>query len=536
MLFPEATSRDSFDKLYEQFGVEKNYKWVKERITMMSDAWLNVAKTRKNTNRKQMNIHIHMGLLEYAMGAQHGGPLGELVQWSDLIAGLYVLGHNVSISQSSIEMMKVYNKYDDKSPCPPKKLPFHLLFTDILGARALENKMSSGFLNAIKCRIRVLDSFGTEAMFNIVNYSSRPEREHSMKYGGLELDLKQFYTMFPHSPDNTFLGFVLQNPDNVNNNTSVDIISERNIALIYGKDENYFANQRQFLDQLNSYFPEIHTTVAKLSGNVPSYVINHGVLPLKELYKLYKKVKVFVGLGFPYEGPAPIEAIANGAFYLNPTFKPQLNSENTEFFSLKPTRRKVASQNPYSEIFIGKPYVYSVDINNHSAVEEILRQIKSSKNPKPYLPFELTFAGMLERADLFTQRQDFCRIKSFTNISGDNNWWPPLEALKVALAPPKKTCNDACGDLGLICEPSFFQAINRNETFAQIGVTCEEIITPIASKSEIDYPGYQADTNKCFLQSVRYLFSCADRVTNVTMLCPCRDFIKRQTALCSKCV
>ena len=29
-------------------------------------------------------------------------------------------------------------------------------------------------------------------------------------------------------------------------------------------------------------------------------------------------VKVFVGLGFPYEGPAPLEAVANGAAYLNP--------------------------------------------------------------------------------------------------------------------------------------------------------------------------------------------------------------------------
>lgn len=33
--------------------------------------------------------------------------------------------------------------------------------------------------------------------------------------------------------------------------------------------------------------------------------------------KLYV-VQVFVGLGFPYEGPAPLEAIANGAAFLNP--------------------------------------------------------------------------------------------------------------------------------------------------------------------------------------------------------------------------
>jgi alpha-1,3(6)-mannosylglycoprotein beta-1,6-N-acetyl-glucosaminyltransferase len=29
-------------------------------------------------------------------------------------------------------------------------------------------------------------------------------------------------------------------------------------------------------------------------------------------------MQVFVGLGFPYEGPAPLEAIANGAAFINP--------------------------------------------------------------------------------------------------------------------------------------------------------------------------------------------------------------------------
>lgn len=31
-------------------------------------------------------------------------------------------------------------------------------------------------------------------------------------------------------------------------------------------------------------------------------------------------LKLFLGLGFPFEGPAPLEAIANGAVYINPMF------------------------------------------------------------------------------------------------------------------------------------------------------------------------------------------------------------------------
>ena len=30
-----------------------------------------------------------------------GAPLGEMVQWSDLIAALYILGHDVTISVNS---------------------------------------------------------------------------------------------------------------------------------------------------------------------------------------------------------------------------------------------------------------------------------------------------------------------------------------------------------------------------------------------------------------------------------------------------
>lgn len=35
-------------------------------------------------------------------------------------------------------------------------------------------------------------------------------------------------------------------------------------------------------------------------------------------YFLFVHLQVFVGLGFPYEGPAPLEAIANGCFFINP--------------------------------------------------------------------------------------------------------------------------------------------------------------------------------------------------------------------------
>lgn len=55
-------------------------------------------------------ILVHLGLLTKESGfkiaetAFSGGPLGELVQWSDLITSLYLLGHDIRISASLAEL------------------------------------------------------------------------------------------------------------------------------------------------------------------------------------------------------------------------------------------------------------------------------------------------------------------------------------------------------------------------------------------------------------------------------------------------
>ena len=85
--------------------------------------------------------------------------------------------------------------------------------------------------------------------------------------------------------------------------------------------------------------------------------------------------QVFVGLGFPYEGPAPLEAVANGAVFLNPVFEPPHSSKNHAFFKGKPTHRQLTSQHPYAEHFIGEPYVYTIQVNQSNEVEKVLDRI-----------------------------------------------------------------------------------------------------------------------------------------------------------------
>ncbi len=88
-----------------------------------------------------------------------------------------------------------------------------------------------------------------------------------------------------------------------------------------------------------------------------------------------QEAKLFIGLGFPYEGPAPLEAIANGCFFLNPKLTPPVNRVNTKFFTGKPTLRSLSSQNPYTEEFISEPYVFTIDASNSDEMDKAVKKI-----------------------------------------------------------------------------------------------------------------------------------------------------------------
>lgn len=467
--------------------------------------------------------------------AQEGGPLGELVQWSDLIASLYVMGHELVITRTKAELIHLYaksfNRAKPECPIDEKNLPFDLIYTDVIGYNQM-SKMLTRF-KKVQCRFRILDSFGTIQKFNVIAHS------RGNPYGGLRLDLRQFNTMFPHTPDNTFLGFVVEKAgDNplVNEGTEV----KRDIALVYGKDEKFWKGYSQYLSIVNEYIPEIHGTVSK-GSNVPSFVINHGVLPISELFKLLRRTKVFIGLGFPFEGPAPLEAIAMGAKFLNPRFNPPIDSRNHAFFKSKPTRRIITSQNSYAELYIGRPYVYTVDVTNVTELRSALSKITEDKNHAPFLPYEFSAQGMLERVAVLVEMQNLCRALPYikddnlnrTTKIDDARLWPPLRSLKVVTAIDI-TCNEACSLRGLICEPSFFNAVNRRKAFHENNLHCAQV--KYSSVLRAEFPAYDEDSNTCFLQTNPLFFSCSESTNYYTRLCPCRDFIKGQVALCEHCI
>lgn len=396
--------------------------------------------------------------------------------------------------------------------------------TDYIGLKELSTKI--GALSAkFRCKLRVVDSFGTEAQFNFNLYKEKLPGGSVAPFGRYNLNLRQFQTMFPHSPDNTFLGFVVNAQPPVN---TVKKSRRKAKALVYGKHVNMWKDvkDKTFLEVVNKYM-EVHATVGggnhnEVASHLPSFVINHGVVTPMELQQLLNESMVFVGLGFPYEGPAPLEAIANGCFFLNPKFIPPKSRANTPFFKDKPTLRQVTSQHPYCEEFIGSPYVYTIDMKNVSEVERVMKEVML-KEVEPYLPIEFTHEGMLERVSALVQNQDFC----------DQNHWPPARALVTVKGEAGTSCKQVCLSKGMVCEPEFFKAINSRTSLIENGFPCnasrlEEVPSLIA-------PGYREEPRACIVQTQSLLFSCTGTSPTTMRLCPCRKYKKGQVALCEDC-
>uniref|UniRef100_A0AAY4BXM3 alpha-1,6-mannosyl-glycoprotein 6-beta-N-acetylglucosaminyltransferase n=1 Tax=Denticeps clupeoides TaxID=299321 RepID=A0AAY4BXM3_9TELE len=487
-------------------------------------AWRNHSSTPSVRTTPSSQILVHVGFLTEESGdvfspkVLKGGPLGEMVQWSDILAALYVLGHDLKISVSVKELQRFLGVPPGRGNCPlTGRLPFDLIYTDYHGLQQMKQQMGIS-LKKHKCHIRVIDSFGTEPAYNHEEYAT--QHNYRTNWGYWNLNCRQFMTMFPHTPDNSFMGFVAE----VMNETDKRITRLNKVdsmAVVYGKEPSMWKGKEKFLAILHRYM-EIHGTVyyeAQRPPEVPAFVKNHGLLPQQELQQLLRKAKLFIGFGFPYEGPAPLEAIANGCIFLQPKFQPSHSSLNHEFFRGKPTSRQVSSQHPYAQQYIGRPHVLTVDFNDSRQFEDAVHEVMRTQ-VDPFLPYEYTCEGMLESALVWAP-----------NITAPA-CWPPLSAMQLLLAQEGVSCVGSCQVEGLICEPAFFPFINNPEAFTGLRVHCE------ALEAEVNhiFPAVSVEPGECFLQKEPLLYSCAGVQAKHRRLCPCRDFLRGQVAMCKDCV
>ena len=99
-------------------------------------------------------ILVHIGALsdksgfKLAENADHGGPLGELVQWSDLIATLHILGHRISFSTEHTQLKHMLppppTKDSKVGGCPTGvERRYDVIFTDIVGLKQFKQAVKN---------------------------------------------------------------------------------------------------------------------------------------------------------------------------------------------------------------------------------------------------------------------------------------------------------------------------------------------------------------------------------------------------------
>ncbi|CAG5947748.1 unnamed protein product [Menidia menidia] len=570
----QAAFRTDLSVLLDQIGGGKeSLSFMKHRIRHFTEQWVTAANRLDDKLghqwRDQKKILVHVGFLTEESGdvfspkVLKGGPLGEMVQWADILTALYVLGQNLKISMSVKELQSFLGVPPGRGSCPlTGPLPFDLIYTDYHGLQQMKQHLGLS-LKKHKCHIRVIDTFGTEPAYNHEEYATL--HGYRTNWGYWNLNPRQYMTMFPHTPDNSFIGFVSEE-FNKTEKRNIQQNKVNNMAVVYGKEASMWKGKESFMEILHRYM-EVHGTVyyeTQRPPEVPAFVKNHGLLPQHELQQLLRKAKLFIGFGFPYEGPAPLEAIANGCIFLQPRFQPPHSSLNNDFFRGKPTTREVFSQHPYAERYIGRPHVMTVDYNNSFEFDSAIKEIMRTK-VEPYLPYEYTCEGMLERVHAYVQNQDFCAPEDpviFTNLSrivygGGSRFietlfvplpnstsltwasnvraptvWPPLSSLRLLASEEGQSCVDACRLVGLICEPAHFRFINNKDALHGLEVQCKVV------NSEINHilPAFSVVQQECSLQEEPLLYSCAGHSLKYRRLCPCRDFRDGQVALCKDCL
>ena len=85
----------------------------------------------------------------------------------------------------------------------------------------------------------------------------------------------------------------------------------------------------------------------------------------------------------------------------------------------------------------------------------------------------------------------------------------------------------------LVCEPSYF---NKANTMTQFSMDGEKTpCTAFRLASDIFFPAIDREPDYCVLQRNPRIYSCAGSSRKYKRLCPCRDFIHGQLALCKNC-
>ncbi|VDP65705.1 unnamed protein product [Echinostoma caproni] len=365
--------------------------------------------------------------------------------------------------------------------------------------------------------------------------------------------------------------------------------SGKPVALVYGKEAYMWEKALNYLVVLSEFF-EVHANVLDVAlAPEFSFVIQHNCSYGAKFNALLRSAKVFVGLGFPYEGPAPLEAIANGVIFLNPVFKTPHSRNNTKFFADKPTSREVSqhrkrccvvsclcaaclrlftlrlcwrccisafavpdlllhhqhqnrsaeyceltSQQPYLERYVGEPYTYLIETDNPDQIRQTVRRLMSQKKKlhteiqQQTMLFEHILGGTIVRSCADTCIEISPQIRSQTNSTYLN---------KRLLDVPSPSNPYTVSAPLMFCAPEHFTSVNHYRVLESLlpdDIRCNRI----ESVSNPAAPYWDPTTRSCVFQADRLLFDCTARLADAQMqrICPCQVGLPGQVALCVDCV
>ncbi|KAI2585280.1 alpha-1,6-mannosylglycoprotein 6-beta-N-acetylglucosaminyltransferase B [Homo sapiens] len=201
----QAVFRSNLSHLLDLMGSGKeSLIFMKKRTKRLTAQWAlaaqRLAQKLGATQRDQKQILVHIGFLTEESGdvfsprVLKGGPLGEMVQWADILTALYVLGHGLRVTVSLKELQSNLGVPPGRGSCPlTMPLPFDLIYTDYHGLQQMKRHMGLSF-KKYRCRIRVIDTFGTEPAYNHEEYATL--HGYRTNWGYWNLNPKQFMTMF----------------------------------------------------------------------------------------------------------------------------------------------------------------------------------------------------------------------------------------------------------------------------------------------------------------------------------------------------
>jgi hypothetical protein len=314
---------------------------------------------------KVLVINANYG--HYIGNAMNGATMGELVYWRSVLFALAHLKIDVEFATTIYHVKSLVVQGREKE--------FDVVVTDIYTISSILENCPSIFAPSYRCKFLLLDDWGT------------PPEQNS-----LLLHTRQYMVPWNFTGHNYVLGHML--PPVVLRG------AKKHQAVLWGKEPRYFKDFQDLIAEIQKLIPLVAT--AKEDAQFPDGVVNLGIVDQATRNRLFRESKFLIGFGDPVIGLTPLEGLNAGMAYINPLFSPPKNfSMNVEFC--------FSSQHFEAEKY-GKPYVYTVDIQDMEQVLGAVKDILSHNGGRgigSYRRPELTERAFVSRLNHIL-REDFC--------------------------------------------------------------------------------------------------------------------------------